>query len=103
MSLPKEGTDFDLVPVTEGHSQAWDVRILTGQFPETVIRYGNIAFDGDDGCLHFNFVLQSSPDGDLKEDNEELQKYECDILESILEVAADDGSLQYGEDIENRS
>ena len=93
----KEGVDYDLVPVDELSSQAWDVRFNTGKFVETVIRYGNIAFDGDDGCLHFNFVIQSTPDGDLNENNVDLQDFAADVLESILENAAEDGSLQYGE------
>ena len=93
----KEGLDYELVPVDESSKQAWDVRFITGDYTETVIRYGNIAFDGDDGCLHFNFVIQSTPDGDLDEDNADLQNFAADVLESILENAAEDGSLQYGE------
>jgi len=99
----KEGIDYDLVPVSEEHRQAWDVRFLEGPFPETVIRFGNIAFDGEDGCLHFNFMIQSTPDGDLNEDNTELQEHAANVLENILADAANDGSLQYGDEVENRS
>ena len=42
-----EGIDYKLVPVEDSpNDQAWDVRILRGEFVETVIRYGNVAFDG---------------------------------------------------------
>ena len=92
----KESVDYDLVPVDDAkNKQAWDVRFLTGTFNETVIRYGNIAFEED--CLKFNFVIQSTPDGDLDEDNIDLQNFAADVLESILETAAKDGSLQYGD------
>jgi hypothetical protein len=98
----KEGVDFDLVPVEGGGRQAWDVRLNTGDYPETVIRYGNIAFDGDNGCLNFNFVIESTPDGDLTEENVDLQKHVGDVLEAILSDAVEDGSLQYGDEVENR-
>ena len=96
----KEGIDYDLVPVDDAkNKQAWDVRFLTGIFNETVIRYGNIAFEED--CLKFNFVIQSSPDGDLDEDNIDLQNFAADILESILETASEDGSLLTKDSNEN--
>lgn len=60
--MAREGIDYDLVPAAddgEGNKQAWDVRFTEGDFVETVIRYGNIAFEND--CLKFNFVIQSSP------------------------------------------
>ena len=41
-----EGVDYSLIPVEDSpNDQAWDVRILRGDFTETVIRYGNVALD----------------------------------------------------------
>lgn len=92
-----EGIDYALVPSVQAENdQAWDVRILEGEFVESVIRFGNIAFDGEKDCLNFNFVLVSSPDGDLNEDNEKLQEFAADVLASILEEAASSGSLVLG-------
>jgi hypothetical protein len=101
--MAREGIDYDLVPADDGdgNKQAWDVRFTEGDFVETVIRYGNIAFEND--CLKFNFVIQSSPDGDLTEENVDLQEFAADVLESILEEAAKDGSLVYGNPEEEKN
>tara|TARA_S200002703_G_C3714724_1_gene219549 strand:+ start:205 stop:522 length:318 start_codon:yes stop_codon:yes gene_type:complete len=89
-----EDIDYVLTPAEdEENEQAWDVRILRGSFTETVVRFGNIKFDDENGCLRFSFVVIYSPDSDLTEDNEELQVFVGDILESVLENAIADGQL----------
>ena len=89
-----EDIDYELTPSEDvDNEQAWDVRILRGPFTETVVRFGNIRFDDSEGCLRFNFVVIYSPDSDLTEDNEELQIFVGDILESVLENAIADGQL----------
>ena len=48
IKMVSEGVDYELSPSTEtGFEQAWDVRLLNGDFTESVIRFGNIAFDGE--------------------------------------------------------
>lgn len=90
-----EDVHYSLVPVEESHnSQAWSVRLLEGPHPETVVRLGNIAFDPDGDCLNFNFMIESSPDPDLSEDDTELQEFVGEVLEDILEKAIEDGSLE---------
>lgn len=92
-----EGVDYELIPSLESEiEQAWDVRILKGDFVESVIRFGNIAFDGDNGCLKFNFVLISTPMRDLTEDDVALQDRAAEILQSILEDAHASQSLVMG-------
>jgi hypothetical protein len=92
-----EGVDYELVPSLEGENeQSWDVRILKGDFVESVIRFGNIAFDGENGCLNFNFILKSSPVLDLNEDDIALQDQAAEILQSILEDAYASQSLVMG-------
>ena len=54
-------------------------------------------------ALKFNFVIQSSPDGDLTEEDTNLQDFAADVLESILEEAAKDGSLVYGNPEEEKN
>jgi hypothetical protein len=85
-----ENTDYSLVPVDHGNEQAWNVRIMTGEFSETIITFGNVSIDGEAEKLNFNFQVQSSPISDLDADNVDLQ-LECgDILSSILEDAIND-------------
>ena len=89
-----ENTDYQLVlPEDVDNEQAWDVRILTGLFAETVIRFGNIVADGITESSRFSFIVISSPDDELDETDEELQYVAGDILSSVLERGAQEGSL----------
>lgn len=92
-----EGVDYELTPSGTGEvEQAWDVRVLRGDFVETVLRFGNISFDGDNDCIKFNFVIVSSP-SDTNEDDPDMQEVAGAILETILEEAANAGSLVLGQ------
>ena len=82
-----ESKDYELIPL-EDDVDAWGVRILTGEFSETVIKYGNVGFEGtgDDMVMKFNFDIISSPDEDLEvEANTELQELARDILFTIFD------------------
>lgn len=92
-----EGVDFEMIPSAEAElEQAWDIRILRGDYVESVLRFGNIAFDGDNDCLNFNFMVVSSPSG-ADEDDVYLQETAGAILQSLLEEAAKAGSLVLGD------
>lgn len=85
--MTTESKDYDLIPL-DNDTDAWGVRILTGQFTETVIKYGNIGFEGegDDMVMKFNFDIISTPDDDLEvESNTELQELARNILFTIFE------------------
>jgi|SRR6056300_213826 hypothetical protein len=88
-----EGIDYELIPVDYvDNTQAWDVRILRGQFCETVIRYGTISFDGNRDCLTFDFRVVTSPDPDLEaEESKDLQEFAGDVLEDILARGLSEG------------
>ena len=95
----KENIDYMLVPSDHmgvENETSWDVRILRGEFIETVIRYGNIKLNEERGCLNFNFVILSSP-LDLTTDDINFQEYAGDILESILEEAIKTEQIQLKE------
>jgi hypothetical protein len=87
-----EGVDYEMIPVDYvDNDAAWDVRILRGDFVETVIRYGTIKFDGTRDCLTFNFRVVQSPVPFLEPSNVELQECAADILEDIIERGCHDG------------
>lgn len=89
-----EHIDYQMIPVDESNNeQAWQIRILRGQFTESIIRYGNVSFDGTRDCLTFNFTVIYSPDEELTSENVELQEFAADILEDILETAHAEGWL----------
>ena len=78
----KENTDYEIIP-DMNDDKSWNVRILTGAFTETVIKYGVVKFNDED--MTFNFDIISSPDNDLTTDDVDLQKYAGNMLEKIIE------------------
>jgi len=89
----EENVHYQLIPAEDtDNPQAWDIRILEGDYIETVIRFGNVALNEEKGCLTFNFKLISSPDDELTEENLFLQQFAGMILENIMEKAIKDGS-----------
>jgi hypothetical protein len=98
-----EGLDYNLIPTDDtDNDQAWDVR-LEKHFPETVIRFGNIKFDGVRDCLTFDFMVKSSPDNELSSQNTELQEVMGAVLEDILERAYQEGWMITGDEIGNKT
>ena len=89
-----EKVDYELSPV-DGHpnDQSWQVRLLRGEYVETVIRFGNIAFNPELQCLNFNFFIVSSPDPDLTVKDKDLQEHVARVLEQILDKAQQEGYL----------
>ena len=83
----KENKDYQLVPVDIENEQAWDIRIISGEFNETVIRYGNVSVDGKDEKLHFNFSVILAPSEYITESNQDLQLVAADILLDVIENA----------------
>jgi hypothetical protein len=94
-----EGLDYELIPSKEllEAEQAWDVRILKGDFTESIIRFGNIQVDGKNGQMHFNFTVIESPIEDLTPDSVDLQNEVGSILHSVLESAIAKDELQMNE------
>jgi len=94
-----EGIHYELIPVEDNPNElAWHVRILEGDFPETVISFGNIALHEDGEKLSFNFAVISSPDDTLTEESEDLQDFAARILEDVLERSINDGRLVTNKD-----
>ena len=87
-----EGVHYEIVPQIND-ARGWDVRLLE-EYPETVIRYGNVAFDGKRDALTFNYEIVSSPDPDLEiENNLTFQEYCGKILSNIIDQSLVDGAM----------
>lgn len=83
----KENTDYEMIL---GTGENWDIRILTGEFNETVLKFSTLKVTDDGKNLTFNFNIVSSPIDDLDADtNFELQETAGLILTNILETAAE--------------
>lgn len=89
----KENIDYKLIPADVDNEQAWEIRILTGEFVETVIRYGNVSIDGPADCIKFSFLVSSSPIEDLTAEDQNLQITAGNILGDIIENQLENGSI----------
>lgn len=84
----KQNIDYQLIPSDEGDKDWWDIRFLTGDFVETVIRFDTVKVSDDGEYLKYNINVVSSPDDDLDpETNEDLQNVAGDVLMSLMEEA----------------
>ena len=79
-----EGVDYEFVPAANDDN-AWQVRMLTGPYPETVIMFDKLAVDGKEEQINFNFTIIESPAEDLTVDDIDLQQAVGSVLFYILE------------------
>ena len=88
----EEGVNYEIIP-DKVDEQAWNVRILTGPFTETVLKYGVIKFNEIPKNMSFNFSIIYSPDTELTVDDLRLQDSAGAVLEKIMENGMKDGSV----------
>ena len=79
--LLKENEDYQLIP---NDNDSWDIRILQGDYVETVFNYDKVMAVEEEGKLSFNFNVVSTPDPDLTAENEGLQKFVADVLYTLI-------------------
>lgn len=79
-----ENVDFELIPEGRDH---WQIRILEGDYSQTVISFGQLRVDESAETLKFDFTVDYTPDDAVSSDNQELQEHAAHILHSILEDA----------------
>jgi len=84
--------EFELIPDPDDEA-SWNVRLLGGPFPETVLKYDAISINETDDCLNYSFAIISSPDPELTIENKEMQKHSAIVLGKILDEGAEKGWL----------
>ena len=90
----KEDVDFVIEEETnpgEGEME-FNVRLMTGDFVETLIGFKNLRMiddpeDEDEFQLAFDFAIKSTPDPELTEKNNGLQKAAGDVLFTLFQEA----------------
>jgi hypothetical protein len=84
-----ENIDYQMIPsvVDEAH---WNIRILKGEFVETVIAFDKIYLDKKADKLKFTFNILFTPDPDLTIENTGLQLHAGSILYNLIESADND-------------
>lgn len=90
--IMEENQDYELIPVEKDN---WHVRFITGPFPETIIQYHRVRFDGkqEPPVMQFEYELISSPWTDLDQDDEDLQEMAALVLSSIITKAIEGNYL----------
>jgi hypothetical protein len=86
-----EGIHFDIIPAPED-GNAWHIRIME-EYPETVIQFGAVEFDGKTDMLHFNMEIISSPDTELTTEDLTFQEYCARILSEVIELSLENGTV----------
>ncbi len=92
MSISKmtENKDYELVPAPDD-STVWHIRILTGDYTETIIKFDKIAFNEVKDHFTFNFTIVESPDQYLSIDDTNLHDVSARILEDVIERGHKEG------------
>ena len=91
-----EGVDYEFIP-SPNDNQAWQVRMLSGPFPETVIQFDNLQINGKEEQINFNFTIVETPEEDLTTDNIDLQQACGSVLFYILEDSLTNGTAEITE------
>ena len=85
-----ENKHFELI-VHDDLEDTWGIRILDGQFNETIVAIGALAFNEVEDHMSFNFEVIETPDPDwVTPQNEELQEYVGLILNEVLRSAVEE-------------
>ena len=88
----KENKHYEIIP-DKGDDQAWNVRILSGMFTETVLKYGVVKFNGKKKDMTFNFDIVYAPDTELTVSDLKLQEFAGVMLEQIMAQGFRDGEV----------
>lgn len=93
----KENEDYELVTNDE-YTDAWAIRILKGDFVESIVMISAIELNEKQENVSFNFRILSTPDpGVVRKDNVKLQEYVADIIYSVIETGLDEGFVELKE------
>ena len=99
-----ENKDYEIIP-DKGDEQAWNVRVLSGLYTETILKYGVVKFNGKgkEKYMSFNFDIIYTPDTELTKESVELQEFAGLMLEKIMARGIEEGTVITREIKENNA
>ena len=99
-----ENKDYEIIP-DKGDEQAWNVRVLSGLYTETVLKYGVVKFNGKgkEKYMSFNFDIIYTPDTELTKESVELQEFAGLMLEKIMARGIEEGNVMTRDIKENNA
>ena len=92
----EENKDYELIP-SPTDSTVWQVRILTGDYVETIIEFDTIRLNEIKEHISFNFNIIESPDAALNIDDENLHFVLARVLADIIERGDAEGWVKLTE------
>ena len=87
-----ENKHYEIIP-DKTDDKAWNVRVLSGPYTETVIKYGVVKFNGEDKDMTFNFDIIYTPDIELKKEDVDLQVFAGTMLHEIMARGIEEGNV----------
>ena len=78
--------NYKLIPAPD-KEQAWNIRVLTGPYIETVVQFGAISINGPEEAINFNFTIIESPDDSLTVEDKHFQEFCGLVLHDVIEMA----------------
>tara|TARA_B100001248_G_C27331784_1_gene431800 strand:+ start:301 stop:615 length:315 start_codon:yes stop_codon:yes gene_type:complete len=99
-----ENKHYEIIP-DKGDEQAWNVRVLSGLYTETVLKYGVVKFNGkgEEKYMSFNFDIVYTPDTELTKESVELQEFAGLMLEQIMAKGIEEGNVMTRDIKENNA
>ena len=79
-----ENIDYELIP---GEDDYWHIRILKGDFIESVVAFDKIHLDPTTDQLKYSFDIIYAPDNDVTVENNGLQSLMGSILYNLIDNA----------------
>ena len=79
-----ENIDYELIP---GEDDYWHIRILKGDFIESVVAFDKIHLDPTTDQLKYSFDIIYVPDNDVTVENNGLQSLMGSILYNLIDNA----------------
>ena len=89
-----ENKHYEIIP-DKTDDKAWNVRVLSGLYTETVLKYGVVKFNGKgkEKYMSFNFDIIYTPDTELTKESVELQDFAGLMLEQIMARGIEEGNV----------
>ena len=91
----KENVDYELI-VSEDDEDHWRIRILTGDFTETVFEFTVLTVDPKIDSLRFNYVITYSPLGNA------ISETDNDLIDVVGDILYDMVNNDYSSEAPNK-
>ena len=76
-----ENVNYELIPSA---NDGWDIRVLTGDLVETVLRINFVKFQEEDFTVKIDYEVVFTPDASLRPDDEAVRNTVHGVFHSMM-------------------